>query len=81
MSIFKERKLQEEDAAGVDRSRYVMKVDLAHSKSDIETEKCTINLSNLKNKIDKLNVDKLVPALVDLSELNDVIKKDVVKKM
>ena len=81
MSIFKERKLQEEDAAGVDRSRYAMKVDLAHSKSDIETEKCTINLSNLKNKIDKLNVDKLVPALVDLSELNDVIKKDVVKKM
>ena len=25
------------------------------------------NLSNLKSKVDKLDVDKLVPALVDLS--------------
>ena len=38
------------------------------------------NLSNLKSKIDKLNVDKLVPVPVDLSKLSDVVKNDVVKK-
>ena len=36
------------------------------------------NLSNLKSKVDKLDLDKLVPA--DLSKLNDVVKNDVVKK-
>ena len=34
----------------------------------------------MKSKIDKLDVDKLVPALVDLSKLSDVVKNDVVKK-
>ena len=38
------------------------------------------NLSNLKNKVDKLDVAKLVPVSVDLSKLSDVVKKDVVKK-
>ena len=36
------------------------------------------NLSNLKSKVDKLDLDKVVPA--DLSKLNDVVKNDVVKK-
>ena len=36
------------------------------------------NLSNLKSKLDKLDVDKLVPAPVDLSKLSDVVKNDVV---
>ena len=39
-----------------------------------------INLSNLKSKVDKLDVDKLVPVLVDLSELSDAVKTNVVKK-
>ena len=34
----------------------------------------------MKKKVDKLNVDNLVPALVGLSKLNYVIKNDVVKK-
>ena len=38
------------------------------------------NLNNLKSKVDKLDVDKLVPAPVDLSKLSDVVKNDVVKK-
>ena len=38
------------------------------------------NLSNLKSKVDKLDVDKLVPVPVDLSKLSDVVKNDVVKK-
>ena len=34
----------------------------------------------MKSKVDKLEVDKLVPVSVDLSKLNDVVKNDVVKK-
>ena len=34
----------------------------------------------MKSKVDKLDVDKLVPAPVDLSKVNDVVKNDVVKK-
>ena len=39
------------------------------------------NFSNLKRKVDKLDVDELVPVPVGLSKLNDEIKNDVVKKM
>ena len=38
------------------------------------------NLSNLRNKVDKSDVDKSSPVLVDLSKLRDVSKNDVVKK-
>ena len=38
------------------------------------------NLRNLKSKVDKLDVGKLVPIPVDLSKLSDVVKNDVVKK-
>ena len=34
----------------------------------------------MKSKIDKLDVDKLVPVPVDLSKLSDAVKDDVVKK-
>ena len=34
----------------------------------------------MKSKVDKSDVDKLVPAPVDLSKLSDVAKNDVVKK-
>ena len=38
-------------------------------------------LSNLKSKVGKLDVDKLVPvSAVDLSKLSDLVKNDVVKK-
>ena len=38
------------------------------------------NLNNLKTKLDKLDVDKLVHALVNLSKLSDVVKLNVVEK-
>ena len=38
------------------------------------------NLSNLKSKVDKLDVDKLAPAPVDLRKLSNVVKNEVVKK-
>ena len=34
----------------------------------------------MKNKIDNLDINKLVPVPVDLSKLNDVVKDDVIKK-
>ena len=37
-------------------------------------------LINLKSKVDKLDVDKLVPVPVDLSKVSNVVKIDVVKK-
>ena len=38
------------------------------------------NLNNLKSKVDKLDVDKLVPFRVDLGKLSDMVKNDVFKK-
>ena len=38
------------------------------------------NLSNSESKIDKLDVDKLVPVPVDLCKLGNVIKNNAVKK-
>ena len=38
------------------------------------------NFKNLKSKVDKLDVNKLVAIPVDLSKLSDVAKNDVVKK-
>ena len=34
----------------------------------------------MKSKVDKLNVDKLVPAFFDLSKVSNVVKNDVVKR-
>ena len=38
------------------------------------------NSSNFKSKVDKIDVDKLVPIPVDLNKLSDVVKSGVVKK-
>ena len=39
------------------------------------------NLSNSKTEVDKLDIDKLVPAPADLSKLSNVVKNEVVKKL
>ena len=38
-------------------------------------------MSNLKSKLNKLDVDKLVSIPVDLSKLNDVVKMMLLKRM
>ena len=38
------------------------------------------NLSNLKSKVDKWDIDKLAAVPVDLSKLTSVVKNEVVKK-
>ena len=35
----------------------------------------------MQSKVDKVDVDKLLPVPVDLSQLSDAVKNDVVKKM
>ena len=43
-------------------------------------KKVPTNVSNLKSKVDKVYVDKLVPVPAALSKLSDELKNDVVKK-
>ena len=51
-----------------------------HKKWHIEVGAPPKNVpNNLKSKVDKLHVDKLVPVPVDLSKLSDAVK-NVVKK-
>ena len=38
------------------------------------------NLVSLNTEVNKLDIDKLIPAPVDLSKLNDVVKNDGKKK-
>ena len=60
-------------ATGVDTSKFVSHVD----KLDIDKLKNVLtNLSNLKNKVDKLDVYKLVP--VELRKLSNAVKNDFV---
>ena len=65
----------------VDLSNYATKTDLKNvthvdtSNFDLKT-----NLASLKTEVDKLDIDKLAPVLVDLSKLSDVVKNNVVKK-
>ena len=51
------------------------KVHVDASSSALKT-----NLGSLKTKVDKLDIDKLVPVPVDLSKLSDIVKNDVIKK-
>ena len=39
-----------------------------------------VDLSNLKTKVDKLDIDKLVNVATDLSKLSNVVNNEVVKK-
>ena len=65
----------------VDLSNYATKTDLKNmSHVDTSSFALKANLANLKTEVDKLDIDKLVPVLTDLSELSNVVKNDVVKK-
>ena len=65
----------------VDLSNYATKADIKNiSHVDTSNFALKTNLGNLKTEVDKLDIDKLVPVPVDLSNLSDVVKNDVVKK-
>ena len=65
----------------VDLSTYATKADIKNiSHVDTSSFALKLNLASLKTEVDKLDIDKLVPIPVDLSNLSDVVKHDVVKK-
>ena len=65
----------------VDLSNYATKADIKNiSHVDTSSFALKTNLANLKNEVDKLDIDKLVPIPVDLSKLSVVVKNYVVKK-
>ena len=65
----------------VDLSNYATKADIKNiSHVDTSSFALKTNLANLKTKVDKSDIDKSVPIPVDLSNLSDVVKNDVVKK-
>ena len=75
-----------ENATGVNSSKLPKKVDLANLKSrvdklDIEKlEKLPSGLNSLKGKLDQLDIVKLETTTVDLSNLLNIVKSDVVKR-
>ena len=64
-----------------DLSNYATKTDLKNV-THIDTSGFALktNLANLKIEVDKLYIDILALVPVDLSELSDIVKNDVVKK-
>ena len=65
----------------VDLSNYATKTDLKNvTHIDTSSFALKTNLASLKTKVDKLDIDTLLPVPVDLSKLSDVVKNDVVKK-
>ena len=65
----------------VDLSNYATKTDLKNvTHVDTSSFALKTNLATLKTKVDKLDIDKLVPVPTDLGKLSNVVKNDVVKK-
>ena len=69
----------------IDLTNYATKKDI-NDITHVDTSYCfnfalKTNLVNLKTEVDKLDIDKLVPILNDLSKLSNVVKNDVVKKV
>ena len=64
----------------VDLSNYATKADIKNvSHVDSSCFALKANLASLKSEVDELDIDELVPLPVDLSNLIDVVKNDVVK--
>ena len=66
----------------VDLSNYATKADIKNiSHVDTSSFALKSNLASLKTEVDKVDIDKLVPVPVDSSNLSDVAKNHVVKKI
>ena len=62
----------------VDFSSYATKTDIKNiSHVDTSSFALKTNFESLKTKVDKLDIDKLVPVPVDLNKLSDVVKNDI----
>ena len=59
---------------------YETKTDIKNiSHVDTSSFALNTNLANLKTEVDKLHIEKLIPALTDLSKLSNAVKNDVKK--
>ena len=66
----------------VDLSNYATKTNLKNiSHVDVSSFVLKSNLLSLKTEVDKIDADKLKTVPVDLAELSNVVKNDVVKKI
>ena len=66
----------------IDLSNYATKTDIKNiSHVDTSSFALKSNLASLKTEVDKVDIDKLVPVPVDSSNLSDVAKNHVVKKI
>ena len=66
----------------VDLSNYAAKSDLKNiTYIDTSNFALKTNLADSKTKVDKLDIDKLVPVPIDLSKLSNIVKNEVVKKL
>ena len=65
----------------IDLTHYATKSDLDNI-THVDTSRFALktNLSSLKNEIDNLDIDKLVPFLVDLAKLTKEVQEDFTKK-
>ena len=63
------------------RQKKILEIDTLN-RLNVDTSSFALktNLSSLKTKVDKLDIDKLVSVPTDLSKLSNVVKNDVVKK-
>ena len=65
----------------LDLANYATKTDLNNiTHVDMSSFASETNLSALKTKVDKIDVDKLKTAPIDLAKLSNVVKNEVVKK-
>ena len=65
----------------LDLTNYATKTDLKNiTHIDVSSFASKTNLAALKTEVDKIDLDKLKTALVDLAKLTNVVKNDVVKK-
>ena len=66
----------------IDQSNYATKTDMKNiSQIDTSSFALKTNSASLKTKVDKLDINKLIPIPADLSKLSNVVKNDVVKKL
>ena len=66
----------------VDLSNYATKTDLKNvSQVDLSSFALKSNLASLNTEVDKIDADKIKTVPVDLAELSNVVKNDVIKKV
>ena len=65
----------------IDLTNYATKVDIKNI-THVDTSNFALKTisANLKTKVDKLDIEKLVPIHNDLSKLSNVVKNEAVKK-